>query len=368
MKTFCCSAERLRRKLVPIQSERPEIWLYNLRAFLSRLPTCPESNTTYTMRSSAIISLGLSALATVSTASKLQNTNPAFLAEGRFGCITASSDADGAPVVVQDCDTDLTKQDWDFTGFNSQNSPPQPLKIFDDDKCLDVKDGINADGTKLQVWTCISGSTNQLWISVTDFTFQWAGTNKCIDLTDGNINNGNQLQLWTCDSNNWNQQWAPISVPKPPNPTTGVMVEAAGTLPHQANQCMAAAQNADGASVSLTTCANPMGTFPNGNWTWVLPAIGFTGQIKTFDGTKCLDATGGDSSNGNLLQIWSCSEGNTNQLWNVDGPEASRVISWAGQSKCVDVKDGNLASGNDLEIWDCDSSRKQGWQLLTPFV
>ncbi|KAK1218101.1 hypothetical protein PQX77_019232, partial [Marasmius sp. AFHP31] len=81
--------------------------------------------------------------------------------------------------------------------------------------CLDVKDGVNADGTKLQIWTCTPGSTNQLWISVNDFTFNWAGTNKCIDLTDGDITDGNQLQIWSCvgGSGSPNQKWGGNPIP-----------------------------------------------------------------------------------------------------------------------------------------------------------
>jgi hypothetical protein len=78
-----------------------------------------------------------------------------------------------------------------------------------------VKDGVNADGTKLQIWSCVQGSKNQQWISLTDSTFQWSGTNKCIDLSDGKITDGNVLQLWTCDSNNSNQKWFGA-----PNPDT----------------------------------------------------------------------------------------------------------------------------------------------------
>jgi hypothetical protein len=90
------------------------------------------------------------------------------------------------------------------------------LTLFE---CIDVTGGVNADGTKLQIWTCTEGNTNQQWISVSDFTFQWSGTNKCIDLSDGKITDGNQLQIWTCDDRNANQQWI-----GEPNPDTTELV------------------------------------------------------------------------------------------------------------------------------------------------
>ncbi|KAL0063873.1 hypothetical protein AAF712_009227 [Marasmius tenuissimus] len=97
-----------------------------------------------------------------------------------------------------------------------------------------------------------------------------------------------------------------------------------------------------------------------------MPDSGSTGQIKTFNGQKCLDVRGGDPSNGNLLQVWSCSEGNTNQLWNIGGAvDGQWLITWAGRNKCVDVKDGNYNVGNDLQIWDCDATNRNQWWWRT---
>ena len=111
-------------------------------------------------------------------------------------------------------------------------------------QCLDVKDGVNADGTKLQLWSCVDGNTNQLWIPVGPGLgiYEWVGTNKCIDLTDGITTNGNPIQIWTCDTNlvNDNQKWAkgtvpPVIIARPPStdittdlptPTTAATVSA----------------------------------------------------------------------------------------------------------------------------------------------
>lgn len=73
--------------------------------------------------------------------------------------------------------------------------------------------GVNADGTPLQIWTCTAGDTNQMWISVTNFKFQWSETDKCIDLTGGSITDGNVLQIWTCETGNANQGW--VGEPNP---------------------------------------------------------------------------------------------------------------------------------------------------------
>ncbi|KAG7087982.1 hypothetical protein E1B28_012022 [Marasmius oreades] len=299
---------------------------------------------------SATLALGLSAFVAVATALRIVSDNPAFPAAGRQGCITASSNTTGAAVVIQDC-TNLVEQDWTFV----ENSAPQQLRVLGD-KCVDVIDGNNADGAKLQIWTCVAGNTNQLFIPVASSTYQWAGTNKCIDLTDGNINNGNQLQVWTCDPNNSNQRWT-ASSSSPPPPVELVRFQLATVAP-QSSLCIGgASSDVDGTTVTLASCGD-LNTV-----NWILPPMGanhntFTGQIKSTDGKKCLDVRDGNPTNGGLVQIWSCTDGNTNQLWQISKPEDLSVvtISWVGQNKCVDVKDGVYAPGTALQMWDCDSN------------
>ncbi|KAK7038571.1 hypothetical protein R3P38DRAFT_547780 [Favolaschia claudopus] len=100
------------------------------------------------------------------------------------GCLTASNNADGAPVVIEMCSAPTPGNSWVVPNGNNAAGA---LKIFGN-KCLDVTDGINTDGTRLQIWICASGNTNQLWEP--EFgsvgSIQWAGKNKCVDLTDGN--------------------------------------------------------------------------------------------------------------------------------------------------------------------------------------
>ncbi|KAF9263065.1 hypothetical protein L218DRAFT_959572 [Marasmius fiardii PR-910] len=152
--------------------------------------------------------LGFLAIVTVVTGYQLQSGSPAFQAAGRQGaCISAPSNADGAAVVIHDCNTeDTTKHNWDFSKVSGQNVGPQQIKIYGN-KCLDVTDGRGADGTRLQIWSCANGNTNQLWMALSDSTYQWAGTNWCLDLTDGILTDGSQLQIWTCGGNNPNQIW-----------------------------------------------------------------------------------------------------------------------------------------------------------------
>ncbi|KAJ6465702.1 ricin B lectin domain-containing protein, partial [Mycena sanguinolenta] len=129
-------------------------------------------------------------------------------------CIGAAENADGQPLIIHNCETESASNiDWDLSFFTgTQSAGPQQIVLFED-KCIDVTNGVNADGTRLQIWTCATDSTNQQWISLSDSTFQWSGTNKCIDLTNGAITDGNVLQIWTCTTADANQQWtgAPVA-------------------------------------------------------------------------------------------------------------------------------------------------------------
>ncbi|KAJ7482681.1 ricin B lectin domain-containing protein [Mycena latifolia] len=164
----------------------------------------------------AAFALGFSLSA---AAVQIQSLNPAFSNAGIQGCIAVADNADGEPLIIHDCNTEsnLANQDWKVSFFTRQPAGPQQIQVLGD-KCIDVTNGVNADGTKLQIWTCSEGNTNQLWTSLNDFTFQWSGTNKCIDLSDSKITDGNVLQIWTCGSGsigNSNQKWT-----GEPNPDT----------------------------------------------------------------------------------------------------------------------------------------------------
>ena len=98
-------------------------------------------------------------------------------------------------------------------------------------KCLDVINGVNADGTKLQIWDCeINTAVNQQFIytafgdnqwvnlhgwametGVTDTiaSLTWTNSGKCLDLTNGNLSDGNEVQIWDCNGaeDNNDQIW-----------------------------------------------------------------------------------------------------------------------------------------------------------------
>ncbi|PVF95892.1 ricin B-like lectin [Serendipita vermifera] len=139
-----------------------------------------------------------------------------FLVNPRFApCLEAQGNWDGARVVTADCGNwHYENATWTAPKGGAPETggagPLTQLKIFGN-KCLDVPNGGNWNGNKLQIWTCYDGNPNQLWQVNGDGTINWASHNKCLDLTDGNLRDPVvRTQIWTCgtESNpNFNQFW-----------------------------------------------------------------------------------------------------------------------------------------------------------------
>jgi Ricin-type beta-trefoil lectin domain len=108
-------------------------------------------------------------------------------------CWTASNNTNGAKVVLGKCTLGSPSQNWTFSAGATPHKNGLDgigtVKIFGD-KCLDVTNGVDADGTHLQIWECTSDNRNQIWwLSPGEKGVQnvkWAGdTTKCVDLTGG---------------------------------------------------------------------------------------------------------------------------------------------------------------------------------------
>jgi len=120
--------------------------------------------------------------------------------------------ANGAAVNVQPCSVNAAQRLWVAAngGSNTGTGKTTSIKIGAE-SCLDVVDGKDQNGSKLQVWKCYAGSKNQQFQINGDGSIKWTGgNNKCIDLTDGDEAGQRQLQIWTCGSTNYNQKWIPL--------------------------------------------------------------------------------------------------------------------------------------------------------------
>ncbi|KAF7297416.1 hypothetical protein MIND_00975200 [Mycena indigotica] len=278
----------------------------------------------------------LLSLAIATSATRIQSANPAFTAAGIQGCVSVKDNADGAAVTIHDCNQnsgDGAVYDWQVAFATGQASAPQQIKVFGD-KCLDVQDGANKDGTSVQIWTCdkSNANPNQQWVANTDSSFRWGTTNKCLDLRDGKITDGTPLQIWSC-SGGPNQSWTGRDGDKFDHVHLSPSGNAAG-----GPFCVTASSNNFDAPVAIANCDNFQATFPKGNTTWSVPSVPTTGLISTLDG-KCLTVPGSNRANGVKLTTQACLPRPTNQHF-------------------TSLPSGQLesANGNVLQIWECDKS------------
>lgn len=80
---------------------------------------------------------------------------------------------------------------------------------------------------------------------------------------------------------------------------------------------------------------------------------------------KCLDVTSGVATNGNLIQLWDCQQGQPNQQLILPSG-GSGLVRWAANpNKCIDVQDGKANNGNPIQLWDCNP-QQPNQQFVVP--
>jgi len=124
---------------------------------------------------------------------------------------------------------------------------------------------------------------------------------KCLDLSAGNTANGGNIQEWDCQSGNTNQVFR---------------IEAVGSyyqIKHTASgKCLQAAGTSSGSNVELWSCTG------GDNQLFTITSNDATGDVRDFQirgkqSSRCMDITGGGSSNGTNIQLWGCSDTNPSQ-------------------------------------------------------
>jgi alpha-galactosidase len=121
-----------------------------------------------------------------------------------------------------------------------------------------------------------------------------------------------------------------------------------------ANRCLDVYNNetAPGTKVEIWDCNG------GANQQWTPTAAG---ELRTYAGTQCLDASG--TASGSPVTLWTCN-GGTNQQWrlNPDG-----TVTGVQSGLCLDVTGGNndagRANGALLELWTCNGGSNQDWKL-----
>ncbi|MEV6208223.1 arabinofuranosidase catalytic domain-containing protein [Kitasatospora sp. NPDC051914] len=108
-----------------------------------------------------------------------------------------SSQSNGTRTQLWDCHTG-TNQQWTQTGAKE-------LRVFGG-KCLDAEAKGTANGTRAIIWDC-NGGTNQQWNLNADGTVTSIQSGLCLDVSAYGTANGTLIQLWQCTGAG-NQKWA----------------------------------------------------------------------------------------------------------------------------------------------------------------
>ncbi len=107
-----------------------------------------------------------------------------------------ASQNDGTLLNIWDCNGG-TNQQWTQTASNE-------LRVYGS-KCLDVPGHATSAGTRVEIWTC-NGGTNQQWRLNADGTVVGVESGLCLDVNGQGTANGTAVEIWTCNGGS-NQKW-----------------------------------------------------------------------------------------------------------------------------------------------------------------
>jgi hypothetical protein len=96
---------------------------------------------------------------------------------------------------------------WDCNGGTNQQwtaTSSKELRVYGS-KCLDDEANGTANGTRAIIWDC-NGQTNQQWNINSDGTITNVKSGLCLDASNYGTANGTMVQLWQCTGAS-NQKW-----------------------------------------------------------------------------------------------------------------------------------------------------------------
>ena len=82
------------------------------------------------------------------------------------------------------------------------------------------------------------------------------------------------------------------------------------------------------------------------------------GELRLFDGTRCLDAVAHGTRPGTQVQIYTC-HGGANQQWRISGSTIVGVES----GLCLDTSGGSTANGTQVVLSTCTGRGSQQWSM-----
>ncbi|TEB21133.1 ricin B-like lectin [Coprinellus micaceus] len=108
--------------------------------------------------------------------------------------------ANGTPVQIYDCNG-TPAQEW-YVGRGSTK-----VQLAGTNFCLDAG-AVPANGVGLKIWECYDNLPAQQWYFTSDNRIALEGQGQCLDLPSGDLSNARQVQTWQCTDNDFNQVWS----------------------------------------------------------------------------------------------------------------------------------------------------------------
>lgn len=77
---------------------------------------------------------------------------------------------------------------------------------------------------------------------------------------------------------------------------------------------------------------------------------------------KCLDADAFNGGNGTRVQLWTCTNGATHQMWT--GNTNGTLRNYRFPNMCLDADANNGRNGTRIQLWQCNNaSANQKWRI-----
>ncbi len=129
----------------------------------------------------------------------------------------------------------------------------------------------------------------------------------------------------------------------------------------QSGQCLDAAGwgTSNGTVVQQYTCGSQQ---TNQEWQFQSQGSNTYSIVNRFAPSQTVDVANVGTSNGSLLQTWTYG-GGTNQKWTVTASGTGFIIVGVGSGKCVDDPNSTSTKGTQMQIWGCDNTPAQVWTL-----
>jgi hypothetical protein len=227
--------------------------------------------------------------------------------------------------------------------------------------CADDTGNAAGNGNKIQIWNC-RGHPAQKWTVESDGTIRING--KCMDVTNGVNANGTKIQLYQCVSGNTNQQWRIQPIQPQAN---GPLIPGGELVNARTGRCL------DNYDTSSTGYGTKNGTqldiwACNGNlnqqWTLPYPEPGVSDRIISGypSGSStpfCVDDFHGGTSDGTIIDAWTCNDGATAQDWMI---AANGTLMINGT--CMDVYHQGVADQSKIQLYACNGGTNQQWRFL----